>query len=166
GRMLTMDYLPGTKITSLSGAVMTDLDGDVLAGELFDAYLKQILVDGFFHADPHPGNLLLTQDRRIAVLDLGMTGRVQERMRDQLVHLLAGISEGNGMQVAEAAMSIATARDETVDKMGFTRAVEEIVGSAKSRDLEEIDMGTIVLQVSRACAEAGLRIPQEMNLIG
>lgn len=166
GRMLTMDYLPGTKITSLSGAVMTDLDGDVLAGELFDAYLKQILVDGFFHADPHPGNLLLTQDRRIAVLDLGMTGRVQERMRDQLVHLLAGISEGNGMQVAEAAMSIGTARDETVDKMGFTRAVEEIVGSAKSRDLEEIDMGTIVLQVSRACAEAGLRIPQEMNLIG
>ena len=166
GRVLTMDYLPGTKITSLSGAVMTDLDGGTLAEELFDAYLKQILVDGFFHADPHPGNLLLTHDRKIAILDLGMTGRVQQRMRDQLVHLLAGISEGNGVQTAEAAMSLAVARDESIDRAGFTSAVEEIVGTAKSRNLADIDMGTIVLQVTRASVEAGLRIPQEMSMIG
>ena len=166
GRVLTMDYLPGTKITSLSGAVMTDLDGGALAEELFDAYLKQILVDGFFHADPHPGNLLLTHDRKIAILDLGMTGRVQQRMRDQLVHLLAGISEGNGVQTAEAAMSLAVARDESIDRAGFTSAVEEIVGTAKSRNLADIDMGTIVLQVTRASVEAGLRIPQEMSMIG
>ncbi|MEK7954457.1 ABC1 kinase family protein [Luteolibacter soli] len=166
GRVLTMDYLPGTKITSLSGAVMTDLDGGVLAEELFGAYLKQILVDGFFHADPHPGNLLLTHDRKIAILDLGMTGRVQQRMRDQLVHLLAGISEGNGVQTAEAAMSLAAAREEAIDRAGFTSAVEEIVGAAKSRNLADIDMGTIVLQVTRASAEAGLRIPEEMSMIG
>ncbi|MCW1925165.1 AarF/UbiB family protein [Luteolibacter arcticus] len=166
GRVLTMDYLPGTKITSLSGAVMTDLDGGVLAEELFDAYLKQILVDGFFHADPHPGNLLLTHDRRIAILDLGMTSRIQQRMRDQLVHLLAGISEGNGVQTAEAAMGIASAREESIDRAGFTNAVEEIVGTAKSRSLGDINMGMIVLQVTRASAEAGLRIPQEMNMIG
>jgi ubiquinone biosynthesis protein len=166
GRVITMDYLPGTKITSLSGTVMTDLDGEVLAEELFNAYLKQILVDGFFHADPHPGNLLLTHDRKIAILDLGMTGRIQQRMRDQLVHLLAGISEGNGVQTAEAAMSIAAARDESIDRTGFTTAVEEIVGTAKSRNLADIDMGTIVLQVTRASAEAGLRIPQEMSMMG
>jgi predicted unusual protein kinase regulating ubiquinone biosynthesis (AarF/ABC1/UbiB family) len=145
---------------------MTDLDGSVLAEELFDAYLKQILVDGFFHADPHPGNLLLTHDRKIAILDLGMTGRIQQRMRDQLVHLLAGISEGNGVQTAEAAMSIASAKDDSIDRAGFTTAVEEIVGSAKSRNLADIDMGTIVLQVTRASVEAGLRIPQEMSMMG
>jgi ubiquinone biosynthesis protein len=166
GRVLTMDYLPGAKVTSLSGAVMTDLDGGVLAEELFDAYLKQILVDGFFHADPHPGNLLLTHDRKIAILDLGMTGRIQQRMRDQLVHLLAGISEGNGVQTAEAAMSIASAKEDSIDRAGFTTAVEEIVGAAKSRNLADIDMGTIVLQVTRASAEAGLRIPQELSMMG
>ena len=166
GRVLTMDYIPGTKITSLSGAVRTDLDGDELADQLFQAYLKQILVDGFFHADPHPGNLLLTHDRNIAILDLGMTGRVQQRMRDQLVHLLAGIGEGNGIQTAEAAMGIAEAKCEEINRGSFIRAVEEIVGSAKSSKLAEIDMGTIVLQVTRACAEAGLRIPPEMSMIG
>jgi ubiquinone biosynthesis protein len=166
GRVLTMDYIPGTKITSLSGAVRTDLDGDLLATQLFQAYLKQILVDGFFHADPHPGNLLLTHDRKIAVLDLGMTGRVNQRMRDQLVHLLAGISEGNGIQTAEAALGIAEAKGDEIDRGGFINAVEEIVGSAKSREIAQIDMGSVVLQVTRACAEAGLRIPPEMSMIG
>jgi ubiquinone biosynthesis protein len=166
GKVLTMDYVPGIKITSLSGAVLTDLDGDVLAGQLFQAYLKQILVDGFFHADPHPGNLLLTHDRRIGILDLGMTGRVQQRLRDQLVHLLAGISEGNGIQTAEAALGIAEAKDEELDREGFVTAVEEIVGSAKSQALAGIDVGALVLQVTRACANAGLRIPAEISMIG
>jgi predicted unusual protein kinase regulating ubiquinone biosynthesis (AarF/ABC1/UbiB family) len=87
-------------------------------------------------------------------------------MRDQLVHLLAGISEGNGVQTAEAAMSLASVREDAIDRAGFTSAVEEIVGTAKSRNLADIDMGTIVLQVTRASAEAGLRIPQEMSMIG
>jgi len=166
GRVLTMEYIPGTKITSLSGAVLTDLDGDALAEQLFKAYLKQILVDGFFHADPHPGNLLLTHDRCIAILDLGMTGRIQQRMRDQLLHLLAGIGEGNGIQVADAALGIAEAKEDGLDRESFIAEVEEIVGVAKSRALVQIDIGTLVLQVTRTCAEAGLRIPAEMSLIG
>ena len=166
GRVLTMDYVPGIKITSLSGAVLTDLDGDGLAAQLFQAYLKQILVDGFFHADPHPGNLLLTRDRRIGILDLGMTGRVQQRLRDQLVHLLAGISEGNGIQTAEAALGIAEVKDEELDREGFINAVEEIVGTAKSQALARIDVGALVLEVTRACANAGLRIPAEVSMIG
>src|SRR2546426_5491311 len=74
--VLTMNYVEGTKITALSPLARLDLDGDAMAEELFQAYLKQVLVDGFFHADPHPGNIFLTEDRRLALLDLGMVGRV------------------------------------------------------------------------------------------
>ena len=165
-RLLTMDYLAGTKITSLSGTVLTDLDGDALAQELFRAYLKQILIDGFFHADPHPGNLLLTPDRDLAILDLGMVGRIQQRMRDKLVHLLAGIADGDGVQTAEAAMNIGTPRGGEIDRAQFINAVEDIVGAAKTRQLAKIDMGTVVLQVTRACADAGIRIPAELSLLG
>lgn len=165
-RVLTMDYLPGTKITSLSGLVLTDLDGDSLAEELFRAYLKQILVDGFFHADPHPGNLLLTHDRCLAILDLGMVGRIQERLRDQLVHLLAGIAEGNGVQAAEAAMNIGSPRQGEIDRVGFISAVEEIVGAAKVQQISELKMGSVVLQVTKVAADAGLRIPAELTLLG
>ena len=55
--VLTMDYVSGTKITALSPITQLDIHGDVLAEEFFKAYLKQVLVDGFFHADPHPGNI-------------------------------------------------------------------------------------------------------------
>jgi predicted unusual protein kinase regulating ubiquinone biosynthesis (AarF/ABC1/UbiB family) len=74
--VLTMDYVQGHKITSLSPAARLGLDGPALAEELFRAYLKQILLDGLFHADPHLGNVFLTDQGRIALLDLGMVGRL------------------------------------------------------------------------------------------
>ena len=68
--------MPGRKVTALAPVARTELDGRPLADQLFRGYLKQILVDGFVHADPHPGNVFLTDDNRIALLDLGMLTRV------------------------------------------------------------------------------------------
>ena len=75
-RVLTMEYIPGKKITDISPLRLMEIDGPGLADELFRAYLQQILVDGVFHADPHPGNVFLTDDERIALLDLGMVARL------------------------------------------------------------------------------------------
>src|ERR1700744_1384312 len=85
--VLTMEYISGTKITALSPVAMLDVDGNLLAEELFKAYLKQVLIDGFFHADPHPGNIFLTDDGRLALLDLGMTGRLTVSMQENLLRL-------------------------------------------------------------------------------
>jgi ubiquinone biosynthesis protein len=165
-QVLTMEYLAGTKITSLAGPVLVDLDGDVLAEELFRAYLQQLLVDGFFHADPHPGNLLLTPERNIAILDLGMVGRLNQRIRDQLVHLLAGIADGDGVQTAEAAMKIGEPRGGMIDRKLFINSIEDIVGSIKTRSMENLQIGAVVLLVMQACADAGIRIPPEISLLG
>jgi len=86
-RVLTMDYIPGKKITSLSPLRLLEIDGAALSQELFRAYLKQMLVDGFFHADPHPGNVFLTDDDRIALLDLGMVGQVPPNFQENLLRL-------------------------------------------------------------------------------
>ena len=165
-KVLTMDYLSGNKVTDLSGVVITDVDGETLVEELFKAYLQQILVDGFFHADPHPGNLLLTERGTIAILDLGMVGRVTQTSRDQLFHLLVGIAEGNGVQVAQAATSISTLKGDDFDRESFTRRVEDIVGAAKGAQLDKIDMGAIVMEVTQACAEEKIRIPAEIAMLG
>src|SRR5262249_51576666 len=100
-RVLTMDYVRGSKITALSPLVKLDLDGPALAEELFRAYLKQIMIDGFFHADPHPGNVFITDDARIALLDLGMVARLQSSMQETLLKLLLAVAEGRGDEVAE-----------------------------------------------------------------
>src|SRR5688500_19360975 len=100
-RVLTMDYIAGKKITALNSLRLLEVDGSLLADQLFSAYLKQFLVDGLFHADPHPGNVFVTDDDRIALLDLGMVGRVTRTFQDNLLRLMLAISEGRGEMAAE-----------------------------------------------------------------
>src|ERR1043166_2981832 len=99
-RVLTMDYIEGKKITDVSPLRLMELDTQALAEEIFRAYLKQILIDGFFHADPHPGNVFLTEDDRIALLDLGMVARVSPSMQESLLRILLAVSEGRSDEVA------------------------------------------------------------------
>ena len=89
-RVLTMDYIHGRKITDLDPLTRMDIDGAELAGQLFRAYLQQILVDGFFHADPHPGNVFLTDEGQIALLDLGMVARIAPGMQERAAPTAAG----------------------------------------------------------------------------
>ena len=106
GKVLTMDYVSGTKVTSLSPLTRLDIDGAALAATLLRAYLKQIIVDGVFHADPHPGNVLLTDDGRIALIDLGMIGRISPTMQERLLKLLLAVTDGRGDEAADVTAAI------------------------------------------------------------
>src|SRR5437868_3489450 len=119
-RVLTMQYVHGEKITDLSPLTRMEFDGGALAEELFRAYLQQILVDGFFHADPHPGNVLLTDDGRLALIDLGMVGYVTPRMQDYLLQLLLSVSEGRPDEAATYAIKLGQTREE-FDETAFRR---------------------------------------------
>ena len=83
-----------------------ELDGHDLRGELFRAYLDQILIDGFFHADPHPGNVLLTDDGRLALIDMGMVARVAPDTQDALIKLLLAVSGGRGADAADVMIGL------------------------------------------------------------
>src|SRR4051794_7418967 len=96
GRVLTMERIPGRKVTDISPLARLEIDGPALARALFDAYLDQILVEGFFHADPHPGNVLLMPDGRLGLIDVGMVARVTPEMREHLMRLLMAGGGGRG----------------------------------------------------------------------
>ena len=106
-----MDYVPGKKITDVSPIRRVEIDGMKLSEDLWRAYLKQILVDGFFHADPHPGNVFLTQDDRIALIDLGMVSHVSVGMREQLLRMFLAIADGRGEEVAEITIRLGEVRE-------------------------------------------------------
>ena len=163
--VLTMDYVSGTKITALSPIAQLDMNGDVLAEELFKAYLKQVLIDGFFHADPHPGNIFLTDDGRVALLDLGMTGRLSTSMQENLLRLLLAISEGNGDEAVKIVLRISeTAND--FDEAEFTKKATEFVSEQRNQTLNRQDVGKALMDVSRTAAETGLYVPTELTLLG
>jgi predicted unusual protein kinase regulating ubiquinone biosynthesis (AarF/ABC1/UbiB family) len=165
GRVLTMDRIRGRKVTEISPVARLDLDGGPLARALFDAYLDQILVEGFFHADPHPGNVLLTPDGRLGLIDLGMVARVTPEMRDRLLRLLLALGEGRGEEVARIAIDMSEATSDA-DPRRFTAEVADMVERTVTSTVEQIDAGRLVLDLTRASAAAGLRPPPELSMVG
>jgi ubiquinone biosynthesis protein len=164
GRVLTMDFLPGRKVTDLGPLARTDLDGGPLVDDLFRAYLQQMLVEGFFHADPHPGNVLLTADGRLALIDLGMVARLSASVRDCIVRLLLAVSDGNGEAAADALANLGTQRDD-FDRDGFRSAVGDLV--LRSVELgSSLQAGAVVLEMTRIAGQSGLRPAPELALVG
>jgi len=164
-RVLTMDYLEGRKVTLLDPLTRIDIDGGSLADELFRAYLHQVVVDGFFHADPHAGNVILTEDGRLGLIDLGMVGRIAPRMRDALFRLIVAIGEGRGDDAAERALAIGE-HLEHFDEAESRRRIAEVVGEFDSARLGDFAIGRAVIAVSRAAAETGVRVPAELTMLG
>jgi predicted unusual protein kinase regulating ubiquinone biosynthesis (AarF/ABC1/UbiB family) len=164
-KVLTMDYIEGTKITELPPEAQLDGDRRALAEELFQAYLQQILVNGLFHADPHPGNILVTPDSRIALLDLGMVGHTTPAMQENLLKLLLAISEGESEQAADIAIRISSPSLD-FDEQDFHHKIGQLVAEACNATLNEMQVGTVVLSVGRIAAETGLRVPTELSLLG
>ena len=164
-RLLTMDYVEGTKITELSPLARLDLQGSALAEELFRAYLQQILVDGIFHADPHPGNIFLSADGRIILLDLGMVGHTSPAMRENLLKLLLAVSEGESDEAADIAVRISTP-SLNFQEPDFRRQIGQLVTEQQNATLSQMDTGKLILEVGRAAASTGLFVPTELSLLG
>jgi len=163
-RVLTMEYIPGKKITELGPLRLLEIDAPGLADELFRAYLKQMLVDGLFHADPHPGNVFLTPDDQIGLLDLGMVGRVTRTFQDNLLRLLLAISEGRGEEAGEAAIKMGEPK-EGFDRTLFNRRVGDLVTENADAVLSRMNAGKIVLEITRISAECWFRLPPEFTMI-
>ena len=164
-RVLTMDYVQGLKITKLGPLARLEMKGAPLAEELFKAYLKQVLVDGLFHADPHPGNVFITDDERIALLDLGMVGRTTPGMQDSLLKVLLAISEGNSEQAAEVVIDISeTAED--FDETEFRRRIGQLIALRQDQGLQNLNVGKSLLEVTKNAADNGLYVPSELTLLG
>jgi len=164
-RVLTMQYVHGKKITNLNPLARMEFDGDALAEELFRAYLQQILVDGFFHADPHPGNVFLTDDYRIALIDLGMVGKIMPGLQEQLLQLLLSIAEGRGDDAADIAIKIGDRKEDFAEKE-FKRAIAEIVAKQQGATVEQMQVGRLVLEVTQVAGENGVRVPAELTMLG
>jgi ubiquinone biosynthesis protein len=164
-RVLTMERVSGVKITSMSPIARIEIDGAALAEELFRAYLKQVLVDGLFHADPHPGNVFLTHDGRIALLDLGMVGHTTPSMQESLLKTLIAISEGKSEQAAEVIMAMSQ-KSQDFDATQFRRRLGAVVAEQQGQGLKDINVGRTLLDVTQAAAEVGLFVPSELTMLG
>jgi predicted unusual protein kinase regulating ubiquinone biosynthesis (AarF/ABC1/UbiB family) len=165
GKVLTMERVHGTKVDRLSPLVRTDLGGGELADQLLGAYLHQLLVDGFFHADPHPGNVLLTHDRRLALIDLGMVGHLSPALQEQLLRLLLAVTEGNGDEAAALVVRMSR-RGEGYDRQLFRRRITDLVAEHREVSLEHLQVGRVVLDLVSHASSSGVHVTPELALLG
>jgi len=163
--VLTMERIQGRKISEFGPLDRMELDGKVLCQQLFRAYLKQVLTDGLFHADPHPGNVFLTDDGRIALLDLGMVGHTSPGMQDKLIALLIAISDGKGEEAAEIALAISE-KAEDCDGPEFQRRVTKLVALQRDEGLQRMNVGLSLMGLVRDARETGVHVPSELTLLG
>ena len=163
-RVLTMEYVAGKKITDLSPLRLMEIDGPGLARELFRAYLKQILLDGFLHADPHPGNVLLTEDNQIAMLDLGMVARLLPGFRDNVLRLLVAISEGRGEEAAEVTIRMGEPK-ERFERTDFIKRIAAVVAENADASLSRLNSGQVALEITKISADCWFRLPSEFTMV-
>ncbi|HEU6448103.1 MAG TPA: AarF/UbiB family protein [Verrucomicrobiae bacterium] len=163
--VLTMDYVHGNKITKLSPLGRMDLDGNTLAEELFEAYLKQIMVDGMFHADPHPGNVFVTDDARIALLDLGMVGHLMPSMQEHLLKLLIAVGENQSEKAADIVIEMSQTT-ERFNQADFRRRIAQLMASQQNQSLQRLNAGKSLMEMSRSAIDCGLYVPTELTLLG
>jgi predicted unusual protein kinase regulating ubiquinone biosynthesis (AarF/ABC1/UbiB family) len=163
-RILTMDYIPGKKITELSPLRLMEIDGPGLARELFRAYLKQILIDGFLHADPHPGNVFLTEDNLIGLLDLGMVARLLPSLRDNVLRLLLDISEGRGEEASDVTIKMGEPKP-GFDKSEFSKRIAELVAENSDASISRLNSGQVVLEITKISADCWFRLPSEFTMV-
>jgi ubiquinone biosynthesis protein len=163
-RVLTMDYVDGRSIDSLGPLGRTELDCADLADQLVGAYLQQVLVHGFFHADPHPGNILLTSDHRLALVDLGMVARLSPEVQDQLLRLLLALSAKDAAAVAEALERLGD-RLEDYDPQQLQARVAELLLRYGSSTVGELPAGRSLAELAIASSACGLRPGTELTML-
>jgi predicted unusual protein kinase regulating ubiquinone biosynthesis (AarF/ABC1/UbiB family) len=163
-RVLTMQLLDGVRVDQVPGVRRTEQPMQPLADALMRGYLDQMFVYGEIHADPHPGNLRVMADGRLAIFDLGMVANVPPRQRERLLKLLFAAVDGRGEQVAQEAIALGTPLDDYDDER-FTREVAQLVSryAAHSASMSE---GRVVLELVRLATAHGLRTPPEVSLLG
>ena len=164
-RVLTMDYVTGSKITAVSPVEWTEVDGARLADDLFCAYLQQILIDGVFHADPHPGNVLLTPDHRIGLIDLGMVGRLSTAVQEQLFKLMLAIADGRGDEAATMTIALGEKRED-FDEISLRRTVVQMVSRYHQAAIADLNVGRVMLEMARSGAQHGLKMSPDLALLG
>ncbi len=164
-KILTMEFVEGKKVTKISPLKRMEENLDPLVDDLVEGYLKQIIVDGFAHADPHPGNVHITPNNKLALMDLGMVARFSKELQDQILQLLIGLSNYNSDQVNDVLLNIST-YDETADREDFKKKISRLVLENQNMKAENMQSGRIIIQMNRIAAHNGIQMPVALNMLG
>lgn len=163
-RVLTMEYIGGTKITDVDRLTEQGIDRTEVARQLQHAYFKMIIDDGVFHADPHPGNLAVKPDGTIVFYDFGMSGRVDTYLQDKIIEFYVGVINRDIDSILDSLIEVGTLSPEA-DRAIMGEVMEVAIEDARGHEVEQYRVQEIVRQVEESIYEFPFRLPANLALI-
>jgi predicted unusual protein kinase regulating ubiquinone biosynthesis (AarF/ABC1/UbiB family) len=163
-RVLTMEYVPGVKITNVTALDELGIDRNALAERLDRIYLQMIIDDGVFHADPHPGNLAVQEDGTIVFYDFGMSGRVDGFIQEKIVEFYIAVANQDIDAILDTLVEMGTLSPEA-DRQVMADVMELAIADARGEDIETYRVQQIVEQVESTIYEFPLRLPRNLALV-
>ncbi|MBI4193494.1 MAG: ubiquinone biosynthesis protein UbiB [Betaproteobacteria bacterium] len=161
--LLVQEHIEGIPGTDLAAVEAAGFDKQLLAARGAESILKMILIDGFFHADPHPGNVFYLPGNRIAMIDYGMVGRLSAQRRRQVIDLLAGLARMEEEPMLD--VLIDWAGDAYVDEAKLISDVNDLVFDYESVPLKDIRIGVLIRQFAAIVREHSIVLPSDLTLM-
>ncbi len=162
-RVCVQEYIAGIPGRNLKAVDEAGLDRKKLARLGAHAVLKMIVEDGFFHADPHPGNVFYLPENRIAFIDFGMVGRLTEERREQLIRLLLGLVQHEPKRVLEVMLD--WTGDGVQDEAGLTLEIQIFLDQYHGLALKQLQLGTMLSDLVTILRQHRLMLPADMALL-
>jgi ubiquinone biosynthesis protein len=162
--VLTMEFLDGVKLSAVGSDGAPGLDPKLVARRGADAVLKQILVNGLFHADPHPGNIFVLPGNVVAFVDFGIVGRINRQMRDWLADTIMAIHRRDANRLAETVASVATPL-RPVNLPELARDLEEMLDTYADLSLGELSLRALFGSITETMGRHRLKLPGDLLLL-
>lgn len=163
-RVLTMELIQGRRLSEVMAQADT-AEKLQLARLGLKAMVKQILEDGFFHADPHPGNILVTDEGAICLLDWGMVGRLSREMRYEIIDLIHAIVEKDSDRVLEIVLALARGGGSAEDRGLIHREILDLLDAYHGIPLEQIDLGSLLMDIATLLRDYKLHLPSDLAMM-
>jgi ubiquinone biosynthesis protein len=162
--VLTMEFLDGVKVSAVGTPHAPGLDPRIVARRGADAVLKQILVHGLFHADPHPGNILVLPGNVVAFIDFGIVGRVNRQLRRRLADTVLAVGRRDPNRLAEIVVAVATPL-RPVDSQELARDLEEMLDAYADVPLGDLSLTDVFSSITQAMSRHRLKLPADLLLL-
>ena len=161
--VLSMQYIPGTKITDIAALDALALDRERIVSKVHRIFFKMLLRDSIFHADPHPGNISVTSDGKIILYDFGMVGRIDDDTRLKLVRLYLGLIEKDPVRAVNVLIDLGTL-EPSVNRFIVEKALEFSIRSLHGQQVDRMEVKALVDLTNKTMSKFPFRLPKNLAL--
>lgn len=163
-QVITLERLKGVKVSDDAALADYPFDTSALADRIFQMYLQMIFDDGFFHADPHPGNFFIDSQGRIGLIDFGMVGYVDHRLQDDLVRLILATVMEDADRMVDVVLDLGVARSR-IDRSILRQDIQRLINKYSGRSLAEIELGAAIEDGLLIVRRHNLQLPSNLALL-